>query len=227
VILGYTDSIVEARFDGVYLDIIDAYEFFGPDGELPEREDAATEMLKLVERIAAVGRAQHSGFLIFPQNRSGILNVLPMADRACYLQTVDGIGAEDSFYFGDDDEDNPLDIQSETTDLLAAFDDAGRLVFAVDYLTDEAKIADFCARARNKGFVPLVTVRALDRVPQHCPPSLPRSTLDAEAETERVARRRRPHERARDGVSRVRASDGRRSLPSRQPNSPGEPPARQ
>ncbi len=169
IVDGYLDRVVDAGFDGVYLDIIDAYEFFGPDGEMPEREDAAVQMLNLVARIAERARAERPGFLVFPQNGSGILDALTPAARELYLRTVDGIGAEDSFYFGDGDEDNPLDVQAETVELLREFRDAGRLVLAVDYLTDEAKIADFCARARNEGFVPLVTVRALDRAPEACP----------------------------------------------------------
>jgi cysteinyl-tRNA synthetase len=169
IIDGYLDRILDAGFDGVYLDIIDAYEFFGLEGEMPERDDAAIEMLRLVGHIAARARAERPGFLVFPQNGPGILDVLTNIGRALYLQTVDGIGAEDSFYFGDDDEDNPLTVQSDAVRLLREFRDAGRLVLAVDYLTEGAKVADFCVRARAEGFVPTVTVRALDRMPAACP----------------------------------------------------------
>jgi cysteinyl-tRNA synthetase len=152
------------------LDIIDAYEFFGPDGEMHERGDAAAEMLSLVARIA--GSRREPGFLVFAQNGSGIadaFDLLPAVDGGhAYVSTVGGIATEDTFYFGDDDEDNPLDIQTETVDQLSRFGVNGKVILAVDYLTDEAKIADFCARATSEGFVPLVTVRALDRVPEPC-----------------------------------------------------------
>ncbi len=171
IVLEYRDDILEAGFDGVYLDIIDAYEFFGPDGEMHERDDAAAEMLRLVARIA--GSRRQPGLLVFVQNGSGIadaLDLLPDVDGGhAYVRTVDGIATEDTFYFGNDDEDNPLDIQSETVDQLSRFGVNGKVILAVDYLTDEAKIADFCSRARAEGFIPLVTVRALDRVPEPCP----------------------------------------------------------
>ncbi|HJM88516.1 MAG TPA: MJ1477/TM1410 family putative glycoside hydrolase [Dehalococcoidia bacterium] len=166
IVLEYRDDIREAGFDGVYLDIIDAFEFFGPDGEMFEQENAASEMLSLVARIA--GSRRQPGLLVFVQNGSAILDV-PGFDVASYVRTVDGIGLEDTFYFGDADENNPLDIQSEVTDVMAAFTYNGKLVLAVDYVTDEAKIADFCTRARDEDFVPLTTVRALDRVPEPCP----------------------------------------------------------
>ena len=34
---GYLDRVIDAGFDGAYLDIIDGDEFFGPDGDEPER----------------------------------------------------------------------------------------------------------------------------------------------------------------------------------------------
>ena len=56
-------------------------------------------------------------------------------------------------------------MQGETLTQLRRFRRAGLLVLAVDYLTDATKVADFCARARAEGFVPLAAVRALDRLP--------------------------------------------------------------
>jgi len=36
----YLDKIVDAGFDGVYLDIVKAYEYFGPDGDESEQAEA-------------------------------------------------------------------------------------------------------------------------------------------------------------------------------------------
>ena len=35
----YLDKIIAAGFDGIYLDIIDAYYFFGPEGDMPEKNN--------------------------------------------------------------------------------------------------------------------------------------------------------------------------------------------
>jgi uncharacterized protein (TIGR01370 family) len=133
---------------------------------LHERDDAAAEMLRLVARIA--GFRRQPGLLVFVQNGSAILDV-PRFDVASYVRTVDGIGLKDTFYFSDADENNSLEIQADVVDLMTAFTFNGKRVLAVDYVTDEAKVADFCARARAEEFVPLVTMRALDRVPEPYP----------------------------------------------------------
>ena len=165
----YLDRIIDAGFDGVYLDIIDAYEFFGPGSEAAEREDAAPLMASLVERIAGHARERGPDFLVVPQNGPAILDALDREQADRYLAAIDGIAAEDSFYFGPLDEDNPLEVQAETLAQPGRFRRTGLLVPAVDYLTDEAKAADFCRRARAEGFVPLPGVRALDRLPpQRC-----------------------------------------------------------
>lgn len=77
---------------------------------------------------------------------------------------MDGIGAEDSFYFGPAEEDNPYDPQLETLRYLDRFARGGKLVLAVDYLTEPAKVARFHAEARTRGYVPYAGLRALDRI---------------------------------------------------------------
>ncbi|MCP4446446.1 MAG: hypothetical protein GY811_14035 [Myxococcales bacterium] len=162
----YLDRIIDAGFDGVYLDIIDAYEYFGPDGEEPERPTAAEDMCKFVARLAKHARVDRKkkGFLLVPQNGATILDELPERMAKAYLKTVDGIGAEDTFFFGESDHNNPLDPQTETIDALVRFRKAGLPVFAVDYLTKAKAAATFVRMAKKKGFIPYVGHRELDRL---------------------------------------------------------------
>ena len=164
IVLAALDDVIDTGFDGVYLDIIDAYEFFGPDGPRPEREDAAELMAQFVERIAAHARVTRgqAGFLVVPQNGPAIIDEI--SDPDGYLSTIDAIGAEDTFYFGEAAEDNPLDVQDETLALLHRFRGAGVAVLAVEYLTRDDLAADFHRRAVAAGFLPYVGVRALDRL---------------------------------------------------------------
>lgn len=163
VIESYVDRLVDAGFDGAYLDIIDAYEYYGPGGESGlERAAAADDMTAFVVRIAEYARGQDENFLIFPQNGSGILDAASSAEA--YLDAVDGIGAEDTFYFGDEGVDNPLDEQTEVIGNLDAFVAAGKIVLSVDYLTDADKIDDFYERALTKSYVPYATVRDLNEM---------------------------------------------------------------
>ncbi len=161
----YLDRIIDAGFDGVYLDIIDAFEYFGPDGESPERDDAAGDMIDFVIALAAYARETRgiSDFLVFPQNGASILDH-ERSDN--YLEAVSGIGAEDTFYYGDEDMDNELDTDhaDDVTGYLDQFIDAGKTVLAIDYLSEEDKITDFYERARDRGYVPYVSDRELDSI---------------------------------------------------------------
>lgn len=166
IVLDYVDRILAAGFDGVYLDVIDAFEFFGPGGALAEQPTAGKDMAELVLAIAHHGRETRGaqGFAVVPQNGAGILRLVSPKLAARYLAAVDGIGAEDTFFFGKAPEDNPLEIQTLTLGDLHRFRDAGRVVLAVDYLRDAKKAARFITLARDNRFVPYVATRALDRL---------------------------------------------------------------
>lgn len=161
----YLDRIIDAGFDGVYLDIIDAFEFFGPGGEMPERPTAGEDMIDFVLAIARYARETRgrSNFLVFPQNGASILDEGGGED---YLAAVNGIGTEDTFYFGDEENDNDLDLAhaAEVTPFLDRFVTAGKTVLAIDYVQEEGKVADFYQRARDKSYIPYCSIRDLDRV---------------------------------------------------------------
>lgn len=165
IVFAYLDRILNAGFDGVYLDIIDAFEFFGPGGEMPERPTAGADMIDFVIAIANRARVAGgvSGFLVFPQNGAAILDEEGGAD---YLAAVDGIGAEDTFYFGDLENNNDLDLDhaGEVTPYLNQFVDSGKTVLAIDYVQTASKISDFYERARANGYIPYASVRDLDRI---------------------------------------------------------------
>ncbi len=153
----YLDKIVAAGFDGVYLDIIDAYEYWGPGGESGlNRPTAEQEMVDFVQAIAGYARVDMgmTDFGVFPQNGEA-LSTCPD-----YVQTVTGIGREDTWY-----EDNDPQPSSHTAEVVAGLDvfkQAGKLVLVTDYVTRQALIDDFYAKAEAKGYVPYATVRDLD-----------------------------------------------------------------
>jgi cysteinyl-tRNA synthetase, unknown class len=164
IVLGYVDQVAAAGFDGAYLDVIDAYDYFGPRGRSAERPTAARDMADLVIAVARHARKARPSFVIVPQNGAAILAEIPAALATEYLACIDGIGAEDSFFYGDRPEDNRLDVQTETLEALARFTSAGKVVLAVDYLTDKKKARRFVELARERGFLPYVGRRALDRL---------------------------------------------------------------
>jgi cysteinyl-tRNA synthetase len=160
IILGnpgaYLDKIIAAGFDGVYLDIVDAFEYWEERGE---KRDARAAMIGFVGRLAAYARARRQGFWIIPQNGEALL------EDAGYRSVISAIGKEDIFYGADGDgKPNDADEISECLDHLAKARAAGIPVLAIEYLDDQGKRADALARLRQAGCVACFGPRDLDTI---------------------------------------------------------------
>jgi cysteinyl-tRNA synthetase len=161
----YLDKILADGYDGVYLDIIDAYWYWGPHGEgKPVRRTAARDMVKFVEAIAHYARVvKHKpDFAIFPQNAA------ELGRYPDYMAVVTGLGQEDTWYNGN--AKSPW--TADTVPWLKRFVGAGKLVLCTDYCRRPALIDDFYAKAQAIGAVPYAARRDLDRLtinPGHAP----------------------------------------------------------
>lgn len=159
IVYNYLDKIIEAEFDGVYLDVIDAYEYWGPGGESGlERETAEEEMVDFVKEIANYTRITKgkTNFLIFPQNGEGL------STHEDYVKIVSGIGRESVWYEGNTPQ--PPEYTEEVIANLDVFKQAGKLILVIDYVTQKDLIDDFYSKAISKGYVPYATVRDLDQL---------------------------------------------------------------
>jgi cysteinyl-tRNA synthetase len=156
----YLDRIIAAGFDGVYLDIIDAYDYFSERG----RGSVEDEMVAFVVSLSEYVKARRPRFLIFPQN------VPELGERADYLVVVDGVGME-GVYFGWD-EPNVATKPADTewlNEQLARFVEAGETVLAGDYASKDGDVAEAYRRAREQGYRSTVTHVDLDRLPSSSP----------------------------------------------------------
>ncbi|MFW5487773.1 MAG: MJ1477/TM1410 family putative glycoside hydrolase [Desulfovibrio sp.] len=94
----YMDRILEAGFDGVYLDIIDAYWYWHETEDISVRK-TADDMVSLVADIARYMRGRHGkNFIICPQNALGIINDASPKYKKLYLDTIDMVGVESLFF---------------------------------------------------------------------------------------------------------------------------------
>jgi len=158
----YLDKVIDAGFDGVYLDIIDAYEYWGPEGESGlDRASADRDMVELVKAIAEYARGTRgiASFGVFPQNGEAL------SGFADYVAVTTGIGREDVWY--NDDEPESAQHTAEVLSGLDVFRDAGKLVLVIDYVTEAALIDDFYAKAEARGYVPYAPTRDLDQLTIH------------------------------------------------------------
>lgn len=160
VVYTYVDRVLQADFDGVYLDLIDSYEYWGPLGR-NVNPDAERDMVSFVQNIAHYARVTRGrpDFAIFAQNGEH----LGVYDD--YVRTVTGIGREDVFY--DDNAKVPAADWKNTVRDLKRFSAAGKVVWTIDYATQRSKLDDFYFRSEARGFVPYAATRELDELLTH------------------------------------------------------------
>lgn len=167
----YLDKIIAEGFSGVYLDIVDGFEYWGDrqnygagketavSGDpVDDEAEAAARMIELVKWIAAYCKSQSSfgdNFLIIPQNGVRILNY---DSDGLYLNTVSGIGAEDIWY--DETSKKASAEVDERVRLLRHFTAANKPVLAVDYVDDgsgfsganKVRMLDFASKCQAEKF---------------------------------------------------------------------------
>ncbi|WP_349436715.1 MJ1477/TM1410 family putative glycoside hydrolase [Pararhizobium sp. A13] len=173
---GDLDAIVKAGFDAAYLDIIDAYYFWGAEvlkgdrqaGDPVNQKQAAQRMVDFVVAMTEHARETNPDFFVIPQNGAWILNDLgtDSVRKQAYLDVIGGIAVEDLYYRGDKDENNPLRPDEETIAILKRdFVDKGIPVFVVDYINGSERIDAFNKMVLADGFIPFAAPeRDLDRL---------------------------------------------------------------
>ncbi|MCK6459695.1 MAG: endo alpha-1,4 polygalactosaminidase [Planctomycetes bacterium] len=141
----YLDRILDAGFDGVYLDRVDAYWWWHEEKGMDARL-AADRMVALVERVADHARARAgAGFVVCPQNALGLLDDAPLAARDRYVGAIDAVGVE-SLYFNYASADD----QAYRLQKLAELDTLGKRVFLLEYVA-EADWPSFFAQVAASG----------------------------------------------------------------------------
>ena len=172
----YMNRILQAGFDGVYLDKIDVCDAYkdktlegAPDGAL-----SSDLMVQFVRKISTVMKQRNSNFLIIAQNAEFLL-----ADDD-YRAALDGIGKEDIFYgeqqvgnsnvYTDGVANSGNDIKT-VTDLVNKLRDGGGAVMGVEYLCnsktgdcDSDAITATAAKYQDLGYLLYIGPRDLARL---------------------------------------------------------------
>ena len=126
----YLDRIIAAGFDGAYLDIIDAYEYY-------ERQhpSAREDMIAFVTVLAIYARQKRPDFMVIPQNGEALLK------SALYRAAISAIAKEDLYYGVTADEAANTEAETQAgLELLELARRDGIPVMVVEYLDDSAKI---------------------------------------------------------------------------------------
>jgi cysteinyl-tRNA synthetase len=161
VVQGRVDQALRAGFDGAYLDMLTTYEEIPGSGVKPE--ERAHRMVDLIARISRYAKGRNPDFKIVPQNCPELYtwSYWKPGPNQKYIDAIDGLGVETVFYLA---HDKPAEKGwcKENRDNALAIRNAGKLVLGVDYARKPESIADSFNRQRKIGFVPYVSVRALN-----------------------------------------------------------------
>lgn len=149
IVFSYLDKIIDNGYDGVYLDIIDAYQYWNTSS-------SEAEMVDFVKNIASYARVTKgkSDFAVFPNNGEAL------SSYADYVQAVTGIGKESLWY-----SDNTPQSDSATTSAISKLDtfkNAGKTILVLEYPTQASLIDDLYSKANAKGYIPYATISSLD-----------------------------------------------------------------
>jgi len=162
------DAIIDQGFDGVYLDIIDAFEFWSSPagGNERTRSQARTEMINFVKEIARHAQVVRGRpmFMVFPQGGVAIIrddNENLDQESNDYFAAIDGVGREDVWY--DELHHQNAGETAYTLDQLREYQSRGKTVLVTDYViragnqsagANNTRAADFISHAVGEGFVP-------------------------------------------------------------------------
>ena len=161
IILPEVDRIMAQGFDGLYLDIVDAFEFYEQDEDdyIDNRPNPATgktyreDMAKWVLKIATRAAKSRSSAMIIPQNAAQLLAIPE------YRETIAGIGVEDLFNNGK--KKQPRDESNYTLEFLFQLRRIGKPVLVVDYSKKKALTSLARSSAERFNFLFLNTDRPL------------------------------------------------------------------
>ncbi len=144
------DRIMDAGFDGVSIDRVDAYYYFGDTNE------RRTQMVDLIKQISAYMRARNPQIVILAQNAEELL------DKADYVSAIDATVKEDLvFGISHKEVGNPQGDIEHSTKLLDGSKTKGKRVFVVEYLAKKENIAKAREFMKKHDFVLYVGQRDL------------------------------------------------------------------
>ena len=175
IVISYLDRIIDQGFDGIYMDIVDGCWYWGTDasrmGESEQLADAGEAANRMIEFVMAL--ANHSrnvrgrqDFILCPQNGTEIIRKADLESVDAYLDAIDAVGVEDTFFFGRRAENNRYMPQERVIANLEEFVARDKKVLALEYLktSNRKSIEQFYTLCEEYGYIPFAAGRALDEL---------------------------------------------------------------
>jgi cysteinyl-tRNA synthetase, unknown class len=149
IIFEYTDKIVAAGFDGVYLDKVDQFEEMGHKAD----------MVEFVARISARAKSQRPDFMVVSQNGDALI------PDAKFRKAIDAFAREDLFYGeSSDGVRNKAGSIRDSVKRLKMLTAEGKPVFVVEYPRNDDQAQTARREISQNNFIGLMARRALDQL---------------------------------------------------------------
>lgn len=157
----YVDRVLEAGFDGIYLDRADVYDQF------KSRPTAQADMVTFIGRLIDHARSINPAAIVVLQNAEELLRDKRIRER------VDG-AAKESLYFNADKAGEPIppNEQQAAANDLRLMKRAGGKVMVVEYLDSAERAASARKKAQQDGFLIHFTERNLAKLSVRGPDEL-------------------------------------------------------
>ena len=152
IIYQYIDRIIEEGFDGLYIDLVDVYQYFED-----EKEDAKELMIQFIINVVTYCRETKGlkDFIIIPQNAPELV------EDERYLEVISGIGQEETYFRATDIVSEDTEYNEKYLDMVLKKD---KKVLTVDYCNNSDNIDSVYKKAGEKGYIPYCTVVDLDKL---------------------------------------------------------------
>jgi cysteinyl-tRNA synthetase len=149
IIFEYTDKILTAGFDGVYLGNVDEFEDNG-------RKD---DMVEFVARISSRAKSKRADFMVVAQSGDSLI------PNAKFRRAIDGFAREDLFYGENKDGTrNSAATIRENIRRLKTLTGEGKPVFIVEYPRNSEQAQTARREISENKFIGLMARRTLDRL---------------------------------------------------------------
>lgn len=154
IIFSKLNQIISLGYDGAYLDLVDAYDYYKQRGFIL----AEYNMVKFVISLSINAKKINPDFLIIPQNAEELVRYKE------YLAAIDGIGRE-SLWF---ENEKRIDYKtmSKIIDYLNIVKNDKKPVFVINYFDylSKNKIIEFLILSKIHGFIPYIGPKDLNTI---------------------------------------------------------------
>ena len=150
IIIDQMDKILDAGYDGVYLDGVEHYPYFQSYSGV----NSNGAMIEFVKKVSSYGKDKNSKFIVMVQEG------LELTDDGDYLAAIDGYAEEELWYDGSV-EINDFDIEEK----LAKLDELrkSKTLLVLDYPATPGKVCNFVGKASSHRFAGYAGAVFLDR----------------------------------------------------------------